>query len=64
MEECAASLGLAPETLESWELGMEYPSLPEMELLAYELGVPVSHFWSNQTLTRDTTPANCPRTNT
>ncbi len=61
VEECAASLGLAPETLESWELGMEHPSLPELELLAYELGIPVSHFWSNQTLTGDTSPAQLPQ---
>jgi len=50
IEDCADRLGIAPETFEAWELGLEHPSLPDLELLAYELGVPISHFWSDETL--------------
>ena len=50
IEDCAERLGIEPQTFEAWELGLEHPSLPDLELLAYDLGVPISHFWSNQTL--------------
>ncbi len=49
LESCAASLQISPETLEAWETGTKAPSLPELELLAYELGVPISHFWGTET---------------
>jgi transcriptional regulator with XRE-family HTH domain len=44
-EQCAQQVGVAPDTLDSWELGQTMPSLPHIELLAYTLGVPISHFW-------------------
>lgn len=53
IDDCADRLGIAPETFEAWELGLEHPSLPDLELLAYDLGVPISHFWSNQTMSGD-----------
>lgn len=49
-EHCAALLNVAPEVIETWEYGDDVPSLPQLELLAYYLDVPVSHFWGNQTL--------------
>jgi transcriptional regulator with XRE-family HTH domain len=51
VEEAAASLGILPQTVTAWELGQAHPSLPELELLAHELGVPVSHFWATETFT-------------
>lgn len=51
VEECAHSVGVPPQRFTRWEHGDADPSLPQLELLAYELGVPVSHFWSMQTLT-------------
>ena len=49
-EDCAVVLGVTPEHIESWELGEAAPSLPQLEILAYYLGVPVSHFWGTTTL--------------
>lgn len=50
IEECARKVQVSPELLEQWELGDETPSLPQLELLAYQLEVPVSHFWGVTTL--------------
>jgi transcriptional regulator with XRE-family HTH domain len=54
-DECAAQVHVTTATLESWELGKVMPSLPQVELLAYTLRVPISHFWGTATLLeRDT----------
>ena len=50
IEECSNALGIPPSVYESYELGQSSPSLPEIELLAYYLKVPMEHFWDNQTL--------------
>jgi transcriptional regulator with XRE-family HTH domain len=57
-EDCAAQVNVSAAVLESWELGQAMPSLPQIELLAYALGVPISHFWGSSTLLqRDTRQA-------
>jgi transcriptional regulator with XRE-family HTH domain len=43
----AQVIGVSPAELEAYELGEKAPSLPEIELLAYYLKVPLSHFWGN-----------------
>lgn len=50
IEECAHLLKIAPQQMVAWEYGDSVPSLPQLELLAYYLGVPVSHFWGAETL--------------
>ncbi len=45
----ASYLKVDAETIEAWELGEDVPSLPHLELLAYFLDVPVSHFWGVKT---------------
>lgn len=50
IEDCAYLLRVSPEEMLAWELGDAVPSLPQIELLAYYLGVPVSHFWGTETL--------------
>ena len=50
--ECASRVGVAPEQFEQWELGQAMPSLPQLELLAFTLNLPISHFWGTQTLQR------------
>mgnify|MGYP002621811116 CR=1 FL=1 len=50
IEDCARLLRVSVDQIERWEAGEEVPSLPQLELLAYYLDVPVSHFWSTQTL--------------
>lgn len=50
IQDCAYLLRVEPEVMQSWEYGESVPSLPQIELLAYYLGVPVSHFWGTDTL--------------
>lgn len=50
IEECAQVVGVTPETFQFWEYGEESPSLPQLEILAYAIDVPVSHFWASETL--------------
>jgi len=50
IEGCAQMLKVSTQEIEAWEFGDSAPSLPQLELLAYYLGVPVSHFWGSETL--------------
>lgn len=50
IEDCARLLRVPPAQVEQWEFGDDVPSLPQLELLAYYLDVPISHFWSMETL--------------
>lgn len=49
IEDCAAVLHVSTEVFEAWEYGDDAPSLPQLEIAAYFLGVPVSHFWAAST---------------
>lgn len=49
-DDCARLLHISADQVERWEIGDETPSLPQLELLAYYLDVPVSHFWGTSTL--------------
>ncbi|GAB4579130.1 MAG: hypothetical protein Fur0022_18680 [Anaerolineales bacterium] len=42
--DCAKVLGVSQKTFLAYEEGEEAPSLPELEVLAYFLNIPVSHF--------------------
>lgn len=50
LEDCARLLRVSPDEVEAWELGDLVPSLPQLEILAYYLDVPVSHFWGASTV--------------
>jgi transcriptional regulator with XRE-family HTH domain len=50
IEDCARLLRVNPSQIEAWEYGDEAPSLPQLELLAYYLDVPISHFYGAETL--------------
>jgi transcriptional regulator with XRE-family HTH domain len=52
IEEVGAYLSLPAEIILDWEFGRGSPSLPETELLAYFLQVPVSHFWGTDTFAK------------
>ncbi len=47
--EVAEHLHVSEDMVRDWEYGRGAPSLPQLEMLAYFVDVPVSHFWSNQT---------------
>lgn len=49
LADCGRVLHVTADQVEAWELGDESPSLPQLELLAYYLDVPVSHFWGTTT---------------
>ncbi|HSQ17004.1 MAG TPA: helix-turn-helix transcriptional regulator [Anaerolineales bacterium] len=53
LEECAQAVGVTPDRFEAYELGVEPPSLPELEILAYTLRVPLDHFWGNERLKKN-----------
>ncbi len=50
LDDCANLLRVSVAQVESWEFGEATPSLPQLELLAFYLDVPISHFWSMDTL--------------
>lgn len=47
---CAQAIGVSEEEYSKYEMGENSPSLPELELLAYNLNVPLEHFWGDQAL--------------
>lgn len=49
VDDCARLLKVDPTLISAWELGDNVPSLPQLELLAYYLDIPVSHFWGQET---------------
>src|SRR4030042_1926004 len=50
LEECAKAIGLSSDELSAVEFGDRPPTLPELEILAYYLDVPLEHFWENEIL--------------
>ena len=59
-EECAARMGGSVQLLAACEYGQANPSLSEIEMLAYVLEVPVSHFWSHKTISAQTVERQVP----
>jgi transcriptional regulator with XRE-family HTH domain len=49
--DCAEVLGISTEAYQAFEAGTASPSLPQLELLAYKLRVPLAHFWGDTALT-------------
>ena len=56
-QECARVLGVTKRTLRRYEEGERAPSLPELEILAYFLKVPLEHFWAQAALSQAEAPA-------
>jgi transcriptional regulator with XRE-family HTH domain len=53
IEECAQAMGISADELTAIEFGERPATLPELEILAYYLEVPLDHFWGNQALKTD-----------
>ena len=51
-EECASAIGIDLEKFMAFENGEFAPSLPELEVLAFELDIPLEHFWGNLALSQ------------
>ncbi len=60
--EVASTLSVSEDQVRDWEYGRESPSLPQLEILAYYLDVPVSHFWSTKTLSSEQEERRVPPT--
>ncbi|MBI9046128.1 MAG: helix-turn-helix transcriptional regulator [Anaerolineaceae bacterium] len=50
VEECADAIGISPAKYNQFENGKASPSLPELEIFANFLKIPLLQFWSDQTL--------------
>ncbi len=63
-EECARAIGISKGTLRAYEEGERAPSLPELEVLAYYLRLPIDHFWGKDSISDEappTEPLDLPR---
>jgi transcriptional regulator with XRE-family HTH domain len=56
LPECAQLVGVTAGILRAWEEGRKAPSLPELEVLAYSLHLPLHHFWSKEAMSDDAPP--------
>lgn len=52
IEECAEAMNVSPEQFQSFESGAQSPSLPQLELLALFLNIPLEHFWGKKSLSQ------------
>ena len=50
MRECGLAINVSGSTISAYESGTSSPSLSELEILAYFLNVPLSHFWTDTIL--------------
>jgi transcriptional regulator with XRE-family HTH domain len=50
LEECASALGLSSDELDAVESGERPPTLPELEIFAFHLDMPLEHFWQGEIL--------------
>ena len=57
LEECAEAVGVDPTAFEAYEMGEASPSLPELEVMSYYLGIPLEHFWGNKAISEEPAPA-------
>lgn len=53
VEECAQTIGVSVTVFEAYEYGESSPSLPELEVLAYYLDVPMDHFWGMKAISEN-----------
>jgi transcriptional regulator with XRE-family HTH domain len=53
LPECAQLVGVTSGILRAWEEGRKAPSLPELEVLAFSLHLPLNHFWSKEAMSDD-----------
>jgi transcriptional regulator with XRE-family HTH domain len=52
LADCAEAAGCTEAQFEAYESGQASPSLPELELLAYCMGLPLTYFWGDVVLSQ------------
>ena len=55
IEDCAQAMGITAAQFQEYESGYKSPSLPEIEVLAFYLDIPLDHFWSRLSLSENIT---------
>lgn len=58
VKQCAQLLGAPSSVIKAYEEGRRSPSMPELEVLAFYLDVPVTHYWGNRTLADKARPTD------
>jgi transcriptional regulator with XRE-family HTH domain len=53
LEECAQAIGVSTDELTAMEYGDRPPTMPELEMFAYLMELPLDHFWGNEVLQAD-----------
>jgi transcriptional regulator with XRE-family HTH domain len=56
MKDLGEVIGVSSSTISAIEQGSNSPSLPELELLAFYLRVPIGHFWSEEIVSGEPHP--------
>jgi transcriptional regulator with XRE-family HTH domain len=56
--ECARIVGVTGGIFRAWEEGRRAPSLPELEVLAFAMHLPLRHFWSKDAMSDDALPTD------
>ena len=56
--ECAQAINVTPDVYQAFENGDTAPTLPEVELLAFYLDIPLDHFWGNTSLSESGSSRN------
>jgi transcriptional regulator with XRE-family HTH domain len=54
--ECAIAIGVTSGIFRAYEEGRRSPSLPEMEILTFYLGLPIRHFWGKESKSEAPSP--------
>lgn len=54
VDECAEAIGVTPSDFTAYEYGDKSPSLPELEVLAFYLDIPLNHFWGKRSISEST----------
>lgn len=56
MRALGEDVAVSASTISAYERGKKSPSLPELELIAYSLDIPVEHFWGEETKSIEPAP--------
>jgi len=56
LKECAEAMGITSGIFKAYEEGRKAPSLPELEILAYYLDLPLAHFWGSDVVSDKSSP--------
>jgi transcriptional regulator with XRE-family HTH domain len=59
-DECAKAMGISKRTLRRYEEGQRAPSMPELEILAYYLRLPMEQFWASTSVSTESAPEEPP----